>query len=119
MTTEAHSSNQTQAALCRCGCGSPVTEGRVFVNKTHQLAWQRRGREEGGGWYRRGFWITAVVTFFSSWIYCIASYGFLFGVGLGWLPSLIVAPVVGALWPLLAVGVAGVALLLLWSGLQG
>ncbi len=32
-----------------------------------------------------------LITFVSSWIYCIAAYGFLLGVGLGWLPSLIVA----------------------------
>jgi hypothetical protein len=35
--------------------------------------------------------IVAFITFVSSWIYCIANYGFLFGVGLGWLPSIIVA----------------------------
>jgi hypothetical protein len=31
------------------------------------------------------------ITFISSWIYCISTYGFLLGVGLGWLPSIIVA----------------------------
>jgi hypothetical protein len=35
--------------------------------------------------------IVAFITFVSSWIYCIATYGFLLGVGLGWLASLIVA----------------------------
>lgn len=35
------------------------------------------------------------VTFCLAYIYCIASYGFLFGLGLGWIPSLILA----ATWP--------------------
>jgi len=52
--------------------------------------------------YASGFVITAALTFVISYIYCIATYGFLFGVGLGWLPSVIVAVVAGALWPLLA-----------------
>lgn len=45
--------------------------------------------ERGAGY---GLW-AALITFAISWIYCIAAYGFLFGVGLGWLPSLIVAAV--------------------------
>jgi hypothetical protein len=45
--------------------------------------------ERGAGY---GAW-AGLITFVISWIYCIASYGFLFGVGLGWLPSLIVAAV--------------------------
>lgn len=52
--------------------------------------------------YASGFVVTAALTFVISYIYCIATYGFLFGVGLGWLPSVIVAVVAGALWPLLA-----------------
>jgi len=46
--------------------------------------------------------ITGFIVFIGCYIYCIASYGFLLGVGLGWLPSLIVAVIAGALWPLLA-----------------
>ena len=42
------------------------------------------------------------VTFIGCWIYCISEYGFLLGVGLGWLPSLITGVVVGALWPIVA-----------------
>lgn len=38
-------------------------------------------------------WIVGIVTFFGSWIYCINEYGYLLGVGLGWLPSIIVAPI--------------------------
>ena len=37
--------------------------------------------------YEKGVWfsftITALVVFVGSWIYCIANYGFLLGVGLG------------------------------------
>jgi len=50
------------------------------------------------GW---GFVITGSIVFVGSYIYCITTYGFLFGVGLGWLPSLIVAFLAALLWPLI------------------
>jgi hypothetical protein len=59
--------------------------------------------------YETGAWIVGVITFLGCWMYCIASYGFLFGVGLGWLPSAIVAGIVAFLWPLV---VGGLILLL-------
>lgn len=55
-----------------------------------------------------GFGITAILTFIVSWIYCIAAYGFLLGVGLSWLPSIIVAIIAGVLWPLLAAAIIAV-----------
>jgi hypothetical protein len=60
---------------------------------------------EDGNAYGIGFAITAVITFIVSWIYCIATYGFLLGVGLGWLPSLIVAVIAGVLWPLILLAI--------------
>ena len=33
-------------------------------------------------------------TFFGAYIYCIATYGFIFGLGLGWIPSAISAAVI-------------------------
>ena len=53
--------------------------------------------------YELGAKITSWIVFIGSWIYCIAAYGFLFGVGLGWLPSLIVAVIAGILWPLIGI----------------
>jgi len=50
----------------------------------HDVARDEQGRAVGT-------LAVAVLTFAGSWIYCIYEYGFLFGVGLGWLPSLIVA----------------------------
>ena len=38
-----------------------------------------------------------VVVFFCSWWYCTSEYGFLFGFGLGWLPSGILAVAAGAI----------------------
>jgi len=35
--------------------------------------------------------IAWVLTFIACWFYCVAEYGFLLGVGLGWLPALICA----------------------------
>ena len=52
--------------------------------------------------YKVGTTITWFLIFIGSYIYCIATYGFLLGVGLGWLPSLIVASIFCWLWPLYA-----------------
>lgn len=54
--------------------------------------------------YIGGIWITRIIIFVGCWIYCIATYGFLFGVGLGWLPSIIVAYLTAWLWPLAVAG---------------
>ena len=55
--------------------------------------------------YEIGFYIIAFIVFVYSWIYCIATYGYLLGVGLGWLPSIIVAVIAGTLWPLILIGI--------------
>jgi hypothetical protein len=39
--------------------------------------------------------VAGVITFIGAYIYCIATYGFLFGLGLGWLPSIILAGIIG------------------------
>lgn len=65
------------------------------------------------GTYFVGGLITGVIFFIGSWIYCIAAYGFLLGVGLGWLPSIIVAYIAGLLWPLIVLVLVGFAILIL------
>lgn len=57
-------------------------------------------------WYWIGYCITWIITFIGCYIYAIATYGFLLGVGLGWLPSAIVATIVSFFWPLIVVGIA-------------
>lgn len=47
--------------------------------------------------------IAAFLTFFGAYIYCVATYGFLLGLCLGWLPAAILAALV---W---------LAVLLLWG----
>lgn len=39
-----------------------------------------------------------VVAFIISYVYCVKEYGYLFGVGLGWLPSAIVGVVTYIFW---------------------
>lgn len=55
-------------------------------------------------------------TFIASWIYCMQEYGFLFGFGLGWLPSALLAAIVGSavnyLWPYI---LGFYAILMLWA----
>lgn len=48
--------------------------------------------------------IAWVCIFVGSWIWCIVNYGFLLGVGLGWLPAAITATVLCWFWPIIAVG---------------
>jgi hypothetical protein len=64
-----------------------------------------------------GLFLVAPVVFIGCWIYCIANYGFLLGVGFGWLPSAIVAAfafgLAMILWPMLFLGVAGIAYFLI------
>jgi len=62
--------------------------------------------EDHGDGYELGYIISWVIIFIGCWIYCIAHYGFLWGVGLGWLPSLIAATLVSFFWPLLALVIA-------------
>lgn len=52
-----------------------------------------------GAWHGR---IVGVIAFIGGWIYCTATYGFLLGFGLGWIPSGILA------------GIVATALIFLW-----
>lgn len=47
--------------------------------------------------------IAGFLAFAASWIYCIATYGFLIGVSVGWIPAAIVG------------GIVGLAVTLLWG----
>ena len=64
-------------------------------------------------------WIAGLLTFIAASIYCIAAYGFLFGLGLGWLPSAILGAIVGCLtvflWGPAIFAACGVVLLILFS----
>lgn len=57
------------------------------------------------------------LTFAGCWIYCIANYGFLFGLGLGWLPAVILSGVVYLAvwfgWGLIVLAAAVLTLLIL------
>ncbi len=66
--------------------------------------------ENSGCWYWAGYWITWLLVFGGCWVYCISSYGFLIGVGVGWLPSSIAATVVSFFWPLILIGILWVFL---------
>jgi hypothetical protein len=59
--------------------------------------------------YWIGYWMCFALVFLGCWIYCISSYGFLLGVGLGWLPSAITAFIVSLVWPLVVAGLIFIA----------
>jgi hypothetical protein len=50
--------------------------------------------------YRTCGIIVGGLTFVGAWIYAISTYGFFLGVGLGWLPAIVIGLIAGALWPL-------------------
>ena len=87
------------------------------MSETDEVPVVRAG-ERLGKLVERTELVTRIVVFFGSYIYCIATYGYLWGVGLGWLPSLIIAVVAGFL-----VGVCGMTvglpLLVAWHSLFG
>lgn len=64
-------------------------------------------------WYPIGAFITGVIAFLACWVFAIVSWGFLIGVGLGWIPSIFIAIIAGLIWPLLALAVGAVALLII------
>lgn len=45
--------------------------------------------------------IVGFIVFIVSYIYCITAYGYLLGLGLGWLPSIIVALIAAIFWKLM------------------
>lgn len=65
------------------------------------------------GWKGVAALITGALVFLGSWAYCIAEYGYLWGVGLGWLPSLIVGSLAASLWFVIWGGIAIVLWLVL------
>ena len=53
------------------------------------------------------------LTFIVSWVYCIATYGFLLGFGLGWIPSAMLAAILGTLWPLVVIALIAIIVLVM------
>ena len=66
-------------------------------------------------WYPIGGFITGALVFIGVWIYALASWGFLVGMTIGWIPALISAVIAGFIWPVLAVVVIGIILLLFFG----
>jgi hypothetical protein len=56
--------------------------------------------------YKIGAGITWLLIFAGAWIYCVSAYGFLPGVGLGWLAAGITASVLCWFWPLYVIAAA-------------
>lgn len=65
--------------------------------------------------YETGAKIIGTITFLVSWGYAVVTYGFFLGVGLGWIPSLVIAMVAALLWPLVAFALAILTILLIYA----
>ena len=62
--------------------------------------------------YKVGAAITWFLIFIGAWLYCIVTYGFLLGVGLGWLAAGITATVLCWFWPFYLLGALGLGALI-------
>jgi hypothetical protein len=65
--------------------------------------------------YVGGIWVSRAIIVVGCWIYCVVTYGFLLGVGLGWLPSMIAAYLTAWLWPLFVAVVVALVIQVLRS----
>lgn len=65
-----------------------------------------------GSKYMVGVWIVGVLSFLAIWIYALASWGFLIGLMIGWIPALIGGVILGFLWPLVVLAVIGIIILI-------
>jgi hypothetical protein len=70
-------------------------QGRIRRKEMQNLEQQRNRRYV----YEVVGWIMGLLTFVGCYIYCVATYGFLWGLGFGWLPSIIAACIVRWCWP--------------------
>lgn len=59
--------------------------------------------------------ITGVILFIGIWIYAFAKWGFLIGLAIGWLPAIIGAFLLSFLWPLFALAIIAIILILLYN----
>lgn len=75
-------------------------------------AWQEV-KTDDNSWYGIGAVVTGIIAFFAIWIYAFVVWGFLMGLAIGWLPAIIGAFIIGALWPLMVVLLAGLILFIL------
>lgn len=64
------------------------------------------------GVYKVGYAISFVIVFLGCWIYCVAAYGFLLGVGIGWFPSIIAAAIVSVFWPFVLIGAVAIVIMI-------
>ena len=68
-----------------------------------------------GDGYIIGAYIESPSFLLGVWIYAIASWGFLVGIAIGWLPAIIAAFIAGLLWPLVVLVVIGLIVLILMN----
>ena len=94
-------------------CGWYIFEAKKVLYLP-DIAEIKSGGETFSGCYGCLSYMIGFLTFAGCWIYCISTYGFLFGVGLGWLPAIICAGFAALLWPLAVVAV-GILFIFNWK----
>lgn len=52
--------------------------------------------------YQTGAVITGGIAFVIAWVYAMLAYGFFLGLGLGWIPAMVIAQLAAILWPVVA-----------------
>lgn len=59
--------------------------------------------------HEKGFYIVGGIVFLLAWLYAVVTYGLFLGLGLGWLPALVIGFIAGILWPFILLLLLGLA----------
>ena len=90
-------SDECNDAQGQAGSGAYTDAGGDHRRTVHpKLSFHYRQSSCGGA--LMGF-LVGVSVFFVSWGYAIKSYGWLFGLGLGWIPAFFLGIMAGMFWP--------------------
>lgn len=65
--------------------------------------------------YYLGVKLFGILGFICIWIYSFATWGFLIGLAIGWLPALIGGVIIGLLWPIFLILLVLFVLLIFYS----
>lgn len=94
---------------------STADEAVLEARRAEESRKRREGAASDARWFAIIAGVVWVVTFFGCWIYCVATYGFLIGILIGWLPSAIAATVAALLWPVIALAALVLALIVAFN----
>ena len=92
-----------------------LSDGRVPCSQKQEVSVTQVGSALAG-MYAGISILVGTLVFVGSWIYYIASFGFVFGFGLGWLPAALIAILAAIFWPIGVLACFGLSLFVYFHG---